>query len=52
MAWAMVPMLLQAADPQQPPPAIGFFGPISVPLIYTIVKILVVFTVYMVAARS
>ncbi len=46
----MVPMLLQVADPQQPPPAIGFFGPISVSLIYSIVKILVVFTVYMVSA--
>ncbi len=46
----MVPLVLQVADPQRPPPAIGFLGPISVGLIYTIVKILVVFTVYMVSA--
>jgi NADH-quinone oxidoreductase subunit H len=44
------PMLVQVPVSQQPPPWIGFFGPISVPLIYTIVKILVVFTVYMVSA--
>ena len=45
-----VPMMLQVPVSQEPPPWIGFFGPISVPLIYTIVKILVVFTVYMVSA--
>jgi NADH-quinone oxidoreductase subunit H len=37
-----------AADPQQPPNSIAFLAFISVPLIYTIVKILIVFTVYMV----
>jgi NADH-quinone oxidoreductase subunit H len=42
------PMLQRIADPQAPPANIGFFGPISVPLIYTIVKLLIVFTVYMV----
>jgi len=43
-------LLLQTPTSQTPPPWIGFFGFISVPLIYTIVKILVVFTVYMVSA--
>jgi NADH-quinone oxidoreductase subunit H len=51
MTAVTLPMLLQGtADPQQPPPWIGFLGPISVPLIYTIVKILIVFTVYMISA--
>jgi NADH-quinone oxidoreductase subunit H len=40
--------LLQVADPQRPPPALGFLGPIDVGLVYTIIKLLVVFTVYMV----
>jgi NADH-quinone oxidoreductase subunit H len=44
------PMLAQVATSQEAPPWIGFLGPISVPLIYTIVKILIVFTVYMVGA--
>src|SRR5579862_9045483 len=51
MSAATLPMLLQrVVDRQQPPPWVGFLGPISVPLIYTIVKILIVFTVYMVSA--
>jgi NADH-quinone oxidoreductase subunit H len=45
-----LPTLLQTPVSQVPPPWIGFLGPISVPLIYTIVKILVVFTVYMISA--
>jgi NADH-quinone oxidoreductase subunit H len=41
--------LLQiAADPQQPPNSVAFIAFLSVPLVYTIVKILIVFTVYMV----
>jgi NADH-quinone oxidoreductase subunit H len=42
------PLMQRIADPQAPPPDIGFFGPIGVPLIYTLVKLLIVFTVYMV----
>ncbi len=42
--------LLQVARSQVPPPDVGFAWFISVPLIYTIIKILVVFTVYMVSA--
>src|SRR5579871_3486648 len=42
--------LLQAPASQVPPPDIGFAWFISVPLIYTIIKILLVFTVYMVSA--
>jgi NADH-quinone oxidoreductase subunit H len=42
------PMLQRIVDPQSPPADLGFLGPISVPLIYTIVKMLIVFTVYMV----
>jgi NADH-quinone oxidoreductase subunit H len=46
---AGLPALMQRiADPQAPPSDIGFFGPIGVPLIYTLVKLLIVFTVYMV----
>jgi NADH-quinone oxidoreductase subunit H len=46
---AGLPALMQRiADPQAPPSDIGFFGPISVPLIYALVKLLIVFTVYMV----
>jgi NADH-quinone oxidoreductase subunit H len=40
--------LLQVVDPQAPPPDVGFLGPLSVPLVATIIKILVIFTVYMV----
>jgi NADH-quinone oxidoreductase subunit H len=43
-------LALQVPDPQQPPPNIGVFGPISLALVATIIKILVVFTVYMVGA--
>lgn len=50
IAAGLMPMLLQVPVSQEPPPWIGFLGPISVPLIYTIVKIIVVFTVYMVSA--
>src|ERR1700691_3225239 len=45
---SLPPMMQRIADPQAPPPDIGFFGPIGVPLIYSLIKLLIVFTVYMV----
>lgn len=44
LPWA----LLQLADPQQPPGPVAFFAFIDVGLVYTVIKLLVVFTVYMV----
>ncbi len=41
-------MLLQVADPQLPPSPAGFAWFVNVGLVYTVIKILVVFTVYMV----
>jgi NADH-quinone oxidoreductase subunit H len=47
--WA-VPVwgLVQLADPQQPPGPAAFFSFLDVSLVYTVVKLLIVFTVYMV----
>src|ERR1700722_6236752 len=45
---SLPPMLQRIIDPQAPPPDIGFFGPIGVSLIYSLIKLLIVFTVYMV----
>jgi NADH-quinone oxidoreductase subunit H len=45
---SLPPMLQRIIDPQAPPPDLGFFGPIGVPLIYSLIKLLIVFTVYMV----
>jgi len=45
---ATVAALLQVADPQAPPPPAAFFAFVNVELVYTVIKMLAVFTVYMV----
>jgi NADH-quinone oxidoreductase subunit H len=45
---ATVAALLQVADPQAPPPPAPFFAFVNVGLVYTVIKMLAVFTVYMV----
>ncbi len=40
--------LLQLADPQQPPGPAAFIAFINVGLVYTVIKLIIVFTVYMV----